>query len=99
MRCADCINGEIDPAECCDLDVAEHVEYLEGFAADASALAAAATGVVAALQGNDPTALDASITTLIEADYARQACGGVIDGLVDERGSQEHRAQRRLRPW
>ena len=99
MRCDDCVGGEVDPAECCDRTVTEHVEYLEGYVESVSALLDAARGVVWALHDHDRGTLDAAISALVEADYARKACGGVIDGLVEEVGNSDHRAQRRRRPW
>ena len=64
-----------------------------------SGLAAAAMSVAAALQGSDGVSLDATITALIRADHARQACGEVVDGVVDGLGTADHRAHRRMRPW
>ena len=99
MRCDDCIDGEIDPSECCDARVAEQVGYLEGYAEALAAAIDASERSVAALRAGERTALHRAINDLIAADYDREACGGVIEGLIDDWGTADHRRLHRQRPW
>lgn len=99
MRCDDCRDGEIDPAECCDPLVAEHLEYLDGYVAELRRMVRACDQVRAALTGNDRDVLAGAIEELIRSDHDRRACGGVIDGLIDDFGDVEQRRLRAIRPW
>lgn len=103
MRCSDCIDGEIDPAECCDERVAEEADILRGFRDALQEMVDAAGKVLAELDGPVMAALDEempeglheAIGALIKADFERESCGGVIDGLIDDFGTSALRALRR----
>jgi len=99
MRCVDCIDGEISPAECCDLRVAEEADYVRGLCEALQAMIVAAEDVLAQLEGpvmvsaveEPPQHLHATIAALMMADYERRRCGGVVEGLVDQFGTPELR--------
>lgn len=99
IRCEDCTDGEIDTAECCEPLVAEHLEYLDGYVDEPRRMVRASEQVAEALADDDDEAFVYAFADLIRADHDRRACGGVIDGLLDDFGDATLRRLRGVRPW
>lgn len=103
MRCSDCVDGEIEPAGCCDERVVETADYVRGFRDALQDMVDAADKVLAELEGpimtmlseELPASLHGAIAALVTADYGRRSCGGVIDGLIDDFGTTDLRTLRR----